>query len=59
MTDFKQENEIKGLETGGKANSYETAKTSIIEIKSFELQQPATYHNLRKENLFEPESPHL
>lgn len=33
--------------------------TNIIEIKSFELQQPAIYHDLRKENLFEPESPHL
>lgn len=58
MTDFKQGNGIKRLETGGKANSYETAKTSIMEIKSFELKQPATY-DLRKENLFEENLCHL
>lgn len=53
MTDFKQGNGFKGLEIGGKANTYETAKTSIIEIKTFEVKQPATYHDLSKANPFE------
>lgn len=60
MKDFKQGNEeMKGFKIGGRATSYEAAKASIIEIKSFEVRQLATYHDLRKENLSEPESPHL
>lgn len=44
MKDFEQE-DIKDLEIGGRAASYEAAKTRVIEIKSYEVRQTATYHD--------------
>lgn len=58
MKGFKQGNEIKDFKIGGRAASYEAAKPRVM-IKSFEVRQTATPHDLRKENLFEPESSHL
>lgn len=47
MKGFKQGNEIKDFEIGGRAASYEAAKAGVM-IKSFEVRQTATPRDLRE-----------